>query len=161
MFYTKISTSLCPLTLIGDDKGLQRLYIHSHDEKYPLELDKHWVENRDFFQDVILQLQAYLKGDLKAFNIKLNPQGTDYQKMAWHALSQIPYGETRTYKEQATTCGNPKASRAVGSANGKNPIPIIIPCHRVIASNGQLTGFAFGLDIKKKLLSLENKKLLE
>lgn len=155
MFYTQITTSFCPITLVGDDTGLQRLYMHTNDEKYPLLLNSEWVENHAFFDEIILQLEEYFAGQRKAFTVKLNPQGSDYQKKAWYALTQIPYGEFRTYKDQATFCGNPNASRAVGSANGKNPIPVIIPCHRVIGSNGQLTGFAFGLDIKKKLLSLE------
>ncbi len=155
MYYTTFDNLLCPITLIGDEDGLQRLYMHTGDEKYPLTLEADWEDNPSFFQKTIRQLNAFAKGELTEFNVKLNPQGTDYQKKAWDALTKIPYGEFRTYKDQAILCGNPNASRAVGSANGKNPIPLIVPCHRVIGSNGKLTGFAFGLDVKKKLLELE------
>lgn len=155
MFYTTFKNPLCPITLIGDEDGLQRLFMHTGDEKYPLLIDDEWEENSDFFRNTIQQLNKYSNGELTEFDVKLNPRGTDYQLKAWAALTKIPYGESRTYKDQATLCGNPKASRAVGSANGKNPIPIIVPCHRVVGSNGKLTGFAFGLDIKKKLLELE------
>lgn len=158
MFYTTFKNPLCPITLIGDEEGLRRLYMHTDDEKYPLILETDWVQNDAFFSDTIKQLNEFAHGQRTSFDVKLNPQGTDYQKKAWHALTEIPYGEFRTYKDQAMACGNPKASRAVGSANGKNPIPIIIPCHRVIGRNGQLTGFAFGLDVKKKLLELEASK---
>lgn len=155
MFYTTFKNPLCPITLIGDKDGLQRLFMHTGHEKYPLTLESDWEDNPSFFQETIRQLNAFAKGDLTEFDLKLNPQGTEYQKKAWDALTKIPYGESRTYKDQAILCGNPKASRAVGSANGKNPIPIIVPCHRVIGSNGKLTGFAFGLDAKRKLLELE------
>ena len=155
MYYTTFQHSLCPITLIGDDQGLQRLYMHTGDEKYPLTIEDDWVENASFFENTILQLNAFAQGDLTHFDLLLNPQGTAYQKKAWDALRKIPYGEFRSYKDQAILCGNPKASRAVGSANGKNPIPIIVPCHRVVGSNGKLTGFAFGLEVKKKLLDLE------
>lgn len=155
MYYAKIDTPLCPITLVGDEDGLQRLYMHTDDEQYPLTMADDWVENPSFFEDITRQLIAYAQGTLKDFKVKLNPQGTDYQKKAWKALTDIPYGDCKTYKEQAIATGNPKAARAVGSANGKNPIPIIIPCHRVIGSNGRLTGFAFGLGIKKTLLALE------
>lgn len=159
MYYSTFDTRLCPITLIGDEEGLQRLYMHTGDEKYPLVLEDDWQENPGFFQPIIQQLQAYSQGLITEFQVKLNPSGTVFQKKAWEALRQIPYGEWRSYKDQAILCGNPKASRAVGSANGKNPIPIIIPCHRVIGSKGQLSGFAFGLDIKKRLLELEASRL--
>ncbi len=155
MYYTTFKNPLCPITLIGDEDGLQRLYMHTGDEKYPLMINDEWEENSAFFKNTVLQLNKYSSGDLTEFDVKLNPQGTDYQQKAWDALTKIPYGEFLTYKDQAILCGNPNASRAVGSANGKNPLPIIVPCHRVVGSNGKLTGFAFGLDIKKKLLELE------
>jgi|SRR5699024_2370867 len=104
----------------------------------------------------IEQLEAYFRGDLQHFSLQLNPSGTVFQQNVWHALSQIPYGETRSYKTQALQLGNLKAIRAVASANGKNPIPIIIPCHRVIGSDGSLTGYAGGLWRKQWLLKHEN-----
>ncbi len=105
--------------------------------------------------DCIKQLDMYFLGKLKNFDLPLNPIGTEFQKKVWKELLNIPYGETRTYKEIATAIGNANASRAVGNANNKNPIGIIIPCHRVIGSNRKLIGYAGGLDKKEKLLNLE------
>lgn len=101
------------------------------------------------------QLQEYLEGKRKKFDLPLEPQGTEFQKKVWNALQEIPYGETFSYKDVAQNIGNIKACRAVGMANNKNPIPICIPCHRVIGSNGKLVGYAGGLDIKEKLLEIE------
>lgn len=101
------------------------------------------------------QLMEYLAGKRKAFDLPLEPEGTPFQKAVWKALTGIPYGKTRTYKDIAESIGNPKACRAVGMANNKNPIAILIPCHRVIGAGGKLVGYAGGLDIKKKLLDLE------
>lgn len=104
------------------------------------------------------ELEEYFDGKRKEFDLPLKQEGTEFQKKVWNALSKIPYGETRTYKEIAKMIGNEKASRAVGMANNKNNIPIIIPCHRVIGSNGKLVGYALGLDMKQYLLDLESKK---
>ena len=101
------------------------------------------------------QLKEYFEGKRFDFEIPLNPIGTEFMQSVWKALEQIPYGETRTYKEIAEAVGNPKASRAVGMANHRNPIPIIIPCHRVIGSNNKLVGYGLGLDMKQYLLELE------
>lgn len=101
------------------------------------------------------QLLEYLKGKRKKFDVPLAPEGTDFQKRVWEALRQIPYGSTRSYKQIAVACANENACRAVGMANNKNPIPIFIPCHRVVGADGSLTGYAGGLDIKEKLLALE------
>lgn len=101
------------------------------------------------------ELKEYFAGTLKEFTVKLSPTGTEFQKKVWEELLKIPYGTTICYEELAIRTGNPKASRAVGSANGKNPIPFIIPCHRVIAKNGGLGGYGLGLDLKKYLLNLE------
>ena len=102
-------------------------------------------------------LHEYFRGERKIFDLPLNPQGTEFQKKAWDALLTIPYGQTRTYKEQAEYIGNAKACRAVGAANGKNPISIVIPCHRVIGTGGALVGFGGGLEVKRALLELENR----
>ena len=101
------------------------------------------------------QLSEYLKGERKTFDLPLNPKGTDFQKCVWRALCDIPYGETRTYKQIAEAIGNPKAVRAVGMANNRNPITIIVPCHRVIGANGKLVGYGGGLEMKEFLLRLE------
>lgn len=103
------------------------------------------------------QLKEYFSGSRKTFDLPLAPKGTDFQQSAWQALLTIPYGETRSYKEIAEQIGNPKACRAVGMANNRNPISIVVPCHRVIGSNGSLVGYGGGLDIKKQLLDLERK----
>jgi len=107
-------------------------------------------------QDCLQQLKEYFTGNRKNFNLKLNPQGTDFQKKVWEALQNIPFGKTRTYLEQSKVLGNVKAIRAVAGANGKNPIWIVIPCHRIIGSDGSLTGYAGGLWRKKWLLEHEN-----
>ena len=101
------------------------------------------------------QLQAYFEGRLRTFDLPLAPQGSDFQKAVWRALQTIPYGETVTYSAIAKHIRRPKAVRAVGTANGRNPLPILIPCHRVIGVSGQLTGFGGGLDTKRQLLELE------
>lgn len=105
------------------------------------------------------ELKEYFDGKRKKFTLPLDLRGTDFQLRVWNVLRKIPYGETRSYKEVALAAGNEKASRAVGMANNKNPILIVVPCHRVIGSNGAMTGFACGLDVKKKLLELEKKNL--
>ena len=106
-------------------------------------------------KEAIKQLNEYLDGKRSSFNLQLEPKGTEFQKKVWNALKEIPYGETRSYGEIAKIIGNEKASRAVGMANNKNPIAIIVPCHRVIGANDKLVGYAGGIDIKEKLLELE------
>ena len=101
------------------------------------------------------QLSEYLKGERKTFDLPLNPKGTDFQKRVWRALCDIPYGETRSYKQIAEAIGNPKAVRAVGMANNRNPITIVVPCHRVIGADGKLVGYGGGLEMKEFLLRLE------
>lgn len=105
------------------------------------------------------QLQAYLRGDLQTFDLPLKFHGTDFQEKVWKVLQTIPYGQTRSYKQVAEAIGNEKASRAVGGANNKNPLPILIPCHRVVSSHGRLVGYSLGLDVKKQLLALEGIEL--
>lgn len=107
-------------------------------------------------QKVLTQLKKFLKGELRRFDCSLDMKGTPFEKKVWSALARIPYGQTRSYKKVAEAIGHPKAFRAVGNANGSNPVPLIIPCHRVIESNGGLGGFGHGLKVKKQLLDLEN-----
>lgn len=114
-------------------------------------------EKTEFTDLVYKEIMEYLNGKRKSFDIKYEINGTEFQKKVWKELTNIPYGETRSYKEIAVAVGNPKASRAVGMANNKNPIAIIVPCHRVIGSDGKLVGYAGGLDMKKALLTLEKK----
>lgn len=103
----------------------------------------------------VLQLKEYFAGERFEFDLPLEPKGTAFQQMVWQELCKIPYGELKCYEDIAIQIGNPKACRAVGMANNKNPIPIIIPCHRVVGKNGALVGYAYGTEIKKKLLEIE------
>lgn len=117
------------------------------------------LEETELLNEAGKQLVDYIAGKRKDFELPLSPEGTEFQKLVWEALRKIPYGETRTYKQIAEQIGNPKACRAVGMANNKNPISIIVPCHRVIGSNGRLVGYGGGIELKKKLLELENNSL--
>ena len=124
------------------------------------DVQKEIIEENEtaLLKEAIKQLNEYLDGKRIFFDLPLDPKGTEFQKKVWNALKEIPFGETRSYGEIAKIIGNEKASRAVGMANNKNPIAIIVPCHRVIGANGKLVGYAGGLDIKEKLLNLEKKK---
>ena len=113
------------------------------------------IEESKLIKETYIQIQEYLDGKRKEFNVPILLEGTEFQKKVWDTLMRIPYGETWTYKRIAEEIGNPKACRAVGMANNKNPILIIIPCHRVIGSNGKLVGYAGGMEVKEYLLSLE------
>jgi methylated-DNA-[protein]-cysteine S-methyltransferase len=155
--YTTIESPVGPLLLAGDERGLRRVSFENGKRSTPPRAD--WKLDKEPFAEVIRQLQAYFRGELREFDLPLAMEGTEFQLRAWNALRAIPYGETVSYARLAERIGNPKAVRAVGSANGSNPIPIIVPCHRVIGSDGSLTGFGGGLPTKKMLLELENKQL--
>ncbi len=114
-------------------------------------------EPSELQKKALCELKEYFEGSLTEFTLPLAPEGTEFQKRVWRALCTIPYGETRSYGEIAKLIGNPKACRAVGGANNKNPIMIVIPCHRVIGADGSLVGYAGGTDIKKRLLELEGR----
>jgi O-6-methylguanine DNA methyltransferase len=120
-------------------------------ERFPGEVVRNDRKNKE----VLFQLKKYLKGELRNFDCKLDFKGTPFQKKVWSKLAKVPYGQTRSYKEIAQAIGHPKAFRAVGNANGQNSLPLIIPCHRVIESNGGLGGFGHGLKAKRQLLDLE------
>jgi len=115
-------------------------------------------EDGGAFTRVVEQLEAYFDGERTAFDIELAPHGTEFQRDVWRALAAIPYGETRTYAEIAAAIGRPRAVRAVGAANGKNPLSIVVPCHRVIGQDGTLTGYAGGIENKRALLALEARR---
>ncbi|WP_434797555.1 methylated-DNA--[protein]-cysteine S-methyltransferase [Terrisporobacter vanillatitrophus] len=114
------------------------------------------IEETDLIKECFKQLKEYLEGNRRKFDLPLEARGTEFQKKVWNELLKIPYGETKSYKDIAIAIGNEKACRAIGMANNKNHIPIIIPCHRVIGSNGKLVGYAGGLNVKEKLLNIEN-----
>jgi len=154
--YTTVPSPVGPLLLAGDGHGLH--LIHFLKGRRPKSPAPDWSENDKTFREVMAQLNAYFAGKLRDFALPLVLAGTDFQLRVWRNLQKIPYGETTTYGQLAREMGSPEAARAVGLANGANPIPIIIPCHRVIGSNGDLTGFGGGLPTKKKLLELESKQ---
>ena len=139
------------LRLVSDGEAITHLEFETNKypaPKYPRGSDKIIEQAKE-------ELDAYFAGRLKDFKVPVRPQGTPFQEAAWKALSKIPYGVTRSYGEQARAVGKPKAVRAIGAANGRNPIPIIIPCHRVIGADGSLTGFGGGVETKQFLLELE------
>ena len=119
------------------------------------------VKETDLLQEAGQQLQLYFAGQLESFTLPLAPIGTDYMQRVWEALRAIPYGETRSYREVAAALGNPKAARAVGLANNKNPLPLFIPCHRVIGANQKLVGYRGGLSVKEQLLTLEKQRSVQ
>ncbi len=143
------------LLLISNGEALTALHMTAG--KYVPAMNTDWVhdERLPVLTQTKCELDAYFLGKLRAFTMPLAPRGTDFQKRAWIALTKIPYGETRSYGQQAHIAGQPSAVRAIGAANGKNPIGIIVPCHRVIGANGSLTGYAGGLHNKEFLLKLE------
>lgn len=155
MYYAMMKAHMCDIILVGDEDGLTNLHLNTLKGKRTFDIDDSWIYNKDFFSDVIEELDGYFKGELRNFTVKLNPKGTKYQKKVWGELRKINFNEILSYKDLAIRIGNPNASRAVGMANSKNPIPIIVPCHRVVGSSGKLTGFAHGLEIKEKLINFE------
>ena len=157
VFYTTLESSVGTLLLAGDSQALRMVSFQSSKHAEPPQAD--WKQDKAPFAEVIRQLRAYFRGERKEFDLPLAPEGTEFQLRVWNRLRTIPYGETISYAQLAERIGNPKAVRAVGLANGSNPIPIIIPCHRVIGSDGSLTGFGGGLPTKKMLLELESKQL--
>ena len=157
MYCTKFQSPLGPLLLAANDRGLCLLSFAA--SKRAILPQPDWTQDKAPFEEAILQLQAYFHGELKEFDLPLNLEGSTFQLRVWQSLRAIPFGETISYGELAQRIGQPKAARAVGLANSLNPIPIIVPCHRVIGSNGNLTGYGGGIRIKEKLLSFESGQL--
>lgn len=155
MIYDTIDTKVAgTLILAGDEKGLRHLNFMAG--RQPLVIGKTWRRDHVHFSAIKHQLAAYFSGEIQSFDVALFPEGTPFQLQVWSALKEIPYGSVVSYRWIANRIGMPKAVRAVGAANGRNPISIIIPCHRVIGSNGSLTGYGGGLEVKRRLLQLEN-----
>lgn len=152
--YCRVPSPAGPLFLAASAKGLVRLEFDTRVQKFnskTIALEK----SDDALAPYLRQLEEYFSGRRRTFSVPLDLRGTEFQLRCWHALLEIPYGETRTYREIARAIGHPQAFRAVGLANNRNPIAIIVPCHRVIASDGTLCGYGGGLDLKRKLLELE------
>lgn len=159
MLYEKtIATPLGELRLVASDRGLRYVGYPTHTAKYSA-LDDDITSNDEhpILKRAEKELSEYFSGKRREFNVPLELKGTVFQQKAWRALQKIGYGQTKSYGEQAAITGNPKAARAVGMANNKNPISIIIPCHRVVGADGGLTGYAGGMRCKEWLLTLEKK----
>ena len=152
MWFDRFKTPIGLLTVAVDESGL-RYVLFENNKHEPAQTG--WRCDCNATREPREQLLEYFAGTRKAFELPLSLAGTDFQQRTWRMLSQIPYGDTWSYAELATRVGSPKAVRAVGAANGRNPLPIVLPCHRVIGSNGSLTGFGGGLPAKKWLLELE------
>lgn len=155
--FTKFQSPVGPLLLAGNDRGLCLISFAAGG--HVVRPQSGWMEDKEPFQETIRQLQAYFRGELREFDLPLALEGTPFQLCVWNSLCAIPYGQTISYGKLAHQIGQPNAARAVGLANGSNPIPIIVPCHRVIGSNANLTGYGGGLSIKQKLLSLESRQM--
>ena len=154
----KIKSPIGDLFLVASEKGLQGIFWEN--QNYPASKNTS-LSQSVFLEETEAQLKKYFSGDLKEFKVSLDLIGTEFQKKVWKQLLKIPYGKTKSYKDIATAIGDAKACRAVGTANGKNPICIIVPCHRVVAANGTLGGYSGGLHIKEKLLEIEHIHPLE
>ena len=155
IYYQYMKSPVGKLLVAGNDKGT--CLISFPKGANPAMPESDWVKKRNPLQEVLRQLEAYFAGKLKAFSLDICLNATPFQKKVLTALRQVPYGETISYGELAKNIGNSKASRAVGQANARNPLPIVIPCHRVIGSSGKLTGFGGGIEVKQTLLDLEQK----
>ena len=157
--FTILETPIGDLFVAGDDHGLRHIRFSRQSRKTTPEAG--WRRDDTALRPAAEQLEAYFAGDLREFDLALAPEGTEFQLSVWGALAEIPYGETISYGQLASRIGRPRASRAVGAANGANPLPIVLPCHRVIGSNGALVGFGGGLDIKEALLETEHRRMSE
>ena len=153
MYYSYLKTPIGDLLLAGDEEGLELVSFPEGSMRRDPEPD--WIYNDKPFAEAARQLTAYFAGELQDFDLPLKPSGTAFQLAVLDELTRIPYGTTTSYGDIAARIGRPKAVRAVGAANGRNPLPIIIPCHRVVGSSGKLTGFGGGLPTKEALLRLE------
>lgn len=154
LFYTSTDSPLGELLLVGDDRALHGLYMQQG--RRPKRIEPSWERSAAPFEHVRAQLREYFAGERAAFETPLaGLDGDGFERAVWRALTEIPYGETVSYGEIARRIGQPSAARAVGLANGRNPIAVIVPCHRVIGANGTLTGYGGGLERKRLLLELE------
>lgn len=158
-WYSPYSSPVGTLVLLSDGEALIGLHLPAPDGGPALLSGDGWRRDETLFRAATEQLDAYFAGELRTFELPLRMAGTSFQRQAWDALLTIPYGETISYAEQARRIGRAGASRAVGAANGRNPIAIIVPCHRVIGSSGSLTGYGGGLPLKQWLLEHESSRI--
>jgi O-6-methylguanine DNA methyltransferase len=155
MIYDECTTNIGRLRFILKEDGTLKRVLLTDDLWVSFVGSKPMKRSRELGEPMRRQFHEYINGDRKQFDLQVELEGTPFQKKVWQALQNIPYGETRSYSEMAASIGQPKAVRAVGHANGTNPLPIIYPCHRVIGKNKRLTGYAGGVDMKKQLLQIE------
>ena len=153
--FTILDTAIGPLAVAKNERG------EITDIRFSGEAEDDWERDDTAFVDVARQLGEYFAGKRNTFFLPLAPRGTPFQQSVWNVLRKIPYGKTLSYLDVALAIGKPSAVRAVGAANGANPLPIVVPCHRVIGANGSLTGFGGGIDVKRRLLMLEGALSLE
>ena len=154
MNYWLVESPFGTILLLSDGSALKRLSFIDATE---FQSEDGWNQSKDaVLNSTQTQLEEWFSGKRHRFDLPLAPEGTEFQQVVWKQLQEIPYGETRSYSDLAQAIKKPTASRAVGAANGKNPIALIIPCHRVIGANGALTGYAYGIELKQKLLAMEN-----
>jgi len=152
LYYSRMESPIGPLLVAVSERGLVRLEF-SRNSAQPV--PQNWIASAEQTAPYVRELEEYFRRERRQFDFPLDLRGTEFQKRCWRALLQIPYGETRSYADIARAVGSPQAFRAVGMANHHNPIAIVVPCHRVIASNGTLCGYGGGLDVKQRLLELE------
>ena len=153
-FHVSMPSPVGPLLLAADDEGLRLIEFNS--PRHPVSRSSQWQQGEhEVLRDARVQLEQYFAGERRDFDLPLAPRGTTFQREVWNALRDIPYGGTLSYAQLAHRIGKPNAVRAVGAANGRNPLPIVVPCHRVIGADGSLTGFGGGLPTKRFLLELE------
>lgn len=158
MIYTVFDSQVGQLIIASEGTAITHLEVLGNESNRSSLIEKDWIEDRSFFHWEIDSINKYLDGEPLVINRPLKPEGTEFQKKVWDALQKIEHGTTISYSTVARWIGQPTAHRAVASAIGKNPIALLIPCHRVIRSNGELGGFAFGLSVKKELLQRESKR---
>jgi methylated-DNA-[protein]-cysteine S-methyltransferase len=155
LLYATVDSPVGELLLVGDERALRGLYMQ--EGRTASAVRPRWTRADEAFRDVRMQLGEYFEGDRASFDVPLELEGTPFQRRVWRALGEIPYGETISYGALARRIGRPESSRAVGAANGRNPISLIVPCHRVIGSDGGLTGYGGGIERKRFLLNLESR----
>lgn len=158
MFFSrsKCEAPFGDLTVVGSDFGIR--YVMFNNDAHPKPLERLHISDSEIHEsvnDAINQLEQYFSGSRRDFELPLDLQGTEFQVAAWNALADIPYGHTASYGQQAASIGRPKAVRAIGGANGRNPVAIVLPCHRIVGADGSLTGFGGGIEVKKWLLDHE------
>ena len=154
-YYSEETISGIRIIVLASSKGIKKLFLNPKEEISELSSSTKLQNDDPYLFGVFTQIREYFSGERKLFNVPLDLEGTDFQKKVWEELQKIPFGKTISYKTLSENLGDVKAIRAVGKANGQNPVAIIVPCHRVIGADGSLIGYACGLDIKEKLLQLE------